>query len=85
MRDRSVVLAVVLTVFLGPVGLFYASAPGAAFLIFLAAAGVVPTMGFALIFVWPASIAWAIIAASGKHKAFLEEVRLHPPVPAGLH
>ena len=71
MRDRSVLLAVVLTVLFGPLGLFYASVWGALALIVVAAIGVVPTMGFVLIFVWPASIAWAVIAASNQHKTFL--------------
>jgi hypothetical protein len=90
MRDKSVVLALVLTFFFGPLGLFYVSVPGAVALIILAAAGVVPTFGFVLIFVWPASMAWAVVAANGKHKAFLEAKGLPGTgfgtgAPAGLH
>lgn len=85
MRDRSVALALVLTLFFGPLGLFYASVPGALALIGLAAVGVVPTFGFVLIFVWPASMAWAAVAASGKHKAFRQEPGRGPIVAAGLH
>ncbi|MDA8301232.1 MAG: hypothetical protein M0005_06735 [Actinomycetota bacterium] len=84
MRDRSVVLALALTFFLGPLGLFYASVPGALALIGLAAIGVVPTLGFVLIFVWPASMAWAAIAASGKHMAFRQQSQHAPAVGAGL-
>jgi len=71
MKDRSVSLSVVLTVLLGPLGLIYASVPGALALVLLAAAGVVPTMGFVLIFVWPASVAWGVIASSNKHQLYL--------------
>lgn len=71
MKDKSVALALVLTFFLGPLGLVYVSVWGAVALVLLAAAGVVPTMGFVLIFVWPASMVWAAIAASRQHKAFL--------------
>jgi hypothetical protein len=71
MKDKSVALALVLTFFLGPLGLFYASVWGAVALVLLAAAGVVPTMGFVLIFVWPASMVWAAISASRQHNAFL--------------
>jgi hypothetical protein len=74
MKDKSVALALALTLFLGPLGLFYASAWGAVTLIVVAAAGVVPTMGFVLIFVWPASMAWAAIAASRKHSEFVHEL-----------
>ncbi|HTV11024.1 MAG TPA: hypothetical protein VME20_04110 [Acidimicrobiales bacterium] len=82
MRDRSVVLAVVLTVLFGPLGLFYATIWGALALIALAAIGVVPTVGFVLIFVWPASVVWAAIAASRRHKEFvglgaLEGIQAH--------
>jgi hypothetical protein len=71
MKDKSVVLAVALTFFLGPLGLFYASTTGAVALIVLAAVGVVPTLGYVLIFVWPASMVWAAIAANNRHNAFL--------------
>jgi energy-coupling factor transporter transmembrane protein EcfT len=71
MKDKSVALALVLTFFFGPLGLFYVSVWGAVALVVLAAAGVVPTMGFVLIFVWPASMVWAAIGASRQHNAFL--------------
>ena len=73
MKDKSVTVAIILTVLLGPLGLFYATAWGAVALILLAAAGVVPTMGFVLLFVWPASVAWAAIASSRKHHDFVSE------------
>jgi hypothetical protein len=70
MKDKSVAVAILLTLFFGPLGLFYVSAWGAVALIVVAAAGVVPTMGFVLIFIWPASIAWGAIAASNQHNTF---------------
>ncbi|MGO9661648.1 MAG: hypothetical protein ACLQVK_05605 [Acidimicrobiales bacterium] len=78
MKDKSVVLALVLTFFLGPLGLFYASATGAVTLIVLAAVGVVPTLGYVLIFVWPASMVWAAIAANNRHNAFIAGPGLSP-------
>ena len=72
MRDKSVVWAMVLTFFFGPLGLFYVSAWGAMALILVAAAGVVPTMGLVLIFVWPASIFWAAVAARQQHNHFVQ-------------
>jgi hypothetical protein len=71
MKDKSVILALVLTFFFGPLGLFYVSAWGAAVLIVLAAVAVVPTLGFVLIFVWLASMVWAAIAASRQHTNFV--------------
>ena len=78
MKDKSVFLALVLTFFFGPLGLFYASASGAAVLIVLAAVGVVPTLGYVLIFVWPASMVWAAIAANNRHNAFVGGAGLNP-------
>ena len=71
MKDKSVTLALVLTLFSGPLGLFYVSAWGAVALVALAAAAVVPTMGFVLIFVWPASMVWAALVASKQHNDFV--------------
>jgi hypothetical protein len=58
--------------------LFYASATGAVALILLAAVGVVPTLGYVLIFVWPASMVWSAIAANNRHNAFLAGPGLSP-------
>jgi len=74
MKDKSVLLALVLTFLFGPLGLFYVSVWGAVALIVVAAAGVVPTLGFVLIFVWPASMVWAAIAASRQHNDFVHEL-----------
>jgi hypothetical protein len=71
MKDKSVVLALVLAVLFGPLGLFYVSVWGAVLLIVVAAAGVVPTLGFVLIFVWAASIVWAAVAAGKQHGDFV--------------
>lgn len=79
MKDKSVVLALVLTLFFGPLGLFYVSVWGAVALIVVVAAGVVPTLGFVLIFVWPASMVWAAIAANREHNDFVHELGTRLP------
>ena len=84
MKDKSVALALLLTFLFGPLGLFYASTTGAVALIVLAAAGVVPTLGYVLIFVWPASMVWGAIAASNQHKAFLAGPPAAEATPSGL-
>jgi hypothetical protein len=66
--------------FFGPLGLFYASAGGGALaLILVAAVGVLPTVGFVLLFAWPASMVWAAIAASSKHSAVTQGASLGRP------
>ncbi len=71
MKDKSVTLALVLTLCFGPLGLFYVSAWGAVLLVVVAAVAVVPTLGFVLVFVWPASMLWAALAASKQHNDFV--------------
>ena len=71
MKDKSVTLALVLTLFFGPLGLFYVSAWGAVALVTLTAVAIVPTLGFVLIFVWPASMVWAALVASKQHNDFV--------------
>jgi hypothetical protein len=88
MKDKSVALALALTFFFGPLGLFYVSVWGALALIVIAAAGVVPTLGFVLVFVWPASMLWAAIAASTQHGEFarwreLDRSQEPRPAPSG--
>jgi predicted phage tail protein len=78
MKDKSVFVALALTFFFGPLGLFYVSATGAVALIILAAVGVVPTLGYVLIFVWPASMVWAAIAANNRHNTFFTGTGLNP-------
>ena len=79
MRDKSVALALVLTLFFGPLGLFYVSAWAAVALVLVAAVAVVPTLGFVLIFVWPTSMVWAAIAASKRHSDFVHEPQTTGP------
>ena len=79
MKDKSVTLALVLPLFFGPLGLLYVTAWGAIALVVLAAAAVVPTMGFVLIFVWPASMVWAAFAASKQHDDFVHGPQMSHP------
>jgi hypothetical protein len=76
MKGKSVTVALLLTLFFGPLGLFYVSVWGAAILVVLAAAAVVPTLGFVLIFVWPVSIVWAAIAASKQRSDFVQALEI---------
>ena len=78
MKDKSVVLALVLTFFLARWACSMPARTGAVALIVLAAVGVVPTLGYVLIFVWPASMVWAAIAANNRHNAFLAGPGLTP-------
>lgn len=66
--DRSVLAALVLTFFFGPLGLFYTSRWWVALgWCVVAALGATITLGFALIGVWPISMIWGAVVASQRH------------------
>jgi len=70
-HDRSVVVALVLTLLFGPIGVFYVSLPGGA--IFMAAAiwiGLATWMvGVAAL--WPLAMAYAGVKALNDHRRFV--------------
>jgi len=69
---KSLVVAILLAIFLGPIGLFYASVIGA--LIMLAITAIIGfiTFGFGLFIPYIICIIWAIIAVNSYNKRILE-------------
>jgi hypothetical protein len=67
-KPKSVAVAILLTLFFGPLGLLYASVAGGIVLIILGVIIGIVTFGFGLIVVWIASIIWAVIAANNTNK-----------------
>ncbi len=59
--------AVLLALFLGPLGLFYASIPGGLFCLFLLVVMGLFTVGIAVIPIWLLGVLWAYLAASHSH------------------
>jgi len=68
-NQKSMLVAFLLTFFFGPLGLLYSSVAGGIILIIIGIPIGIITFGFGLIFVWIASIIWAIIATSGANNA----------------
>jgi membrane protein implicated in regulation of membrane protease activity len=66
--------ALLLALFLGPVGLFYVSAPIAAVLTFVGAVVAVFTFGVGLVFVWLVSLLVAYAWAHGSQVAAREGI-----------
>ncbi len=64
MRERkSVILALVLTVFLGPLGMLYSTGIGAIIMLVLYITLGILTAGFALIVLHPICVIWGVWAA----------------------
>ncbi|HET7460125.1 MAG TPA: hypothetical protein VFJ82_02710 [Longimicrobium sp.] len=68
-EPKHVRTAVLLAVFLGPLGLFYTSIAGGFFCLFLLIVLGLFTVGIGVIPVWGLSVLWAYLAASHSHAA----------------
>ncbi|HYH79622.1 MAG TPA: hypothetical protein VEX86_07485 [Longimicrobium sp.] len=66
-QPTNIRTAVLLALFLGPLGLFYASIPGALFCLFLLVVLGLFTVGIGIIPVWLLSVLWAYLAATHSH------------------
>jgi hypothetical protein len=69
---KSLVLAILLALFLGPIGLFYASVIGALIMLVITAIIGFITFGFGLFIPYIICIIWAIIAVNSYNKRIIE-------------
>ena len=63
-KEKSVVLSLVLTFFLGPFGMLYSTITGAIVMLILYLALGIPTLGWALIGLHPIAMIWGAWAAA---------------------
>jgi hypothetical protein len=68
---KSVGLAILLTVLLGPLGMLYATIGGAVVMILVSAVLGVLTFGLSVLFTWPISIIWSILAVNSYNRRLL--------------
>jgi hypothetical protein len=73
-KQKSVGLAFLLSFLFGPLGLLYASVSGGIIMMILGVIIGIFTLGIGLIFVWIASIIWAVVAANNANKAAIAHV-----------
>ena len=64
-------IAVLLGVFLGPIGLLYSTIPGAIVMFLINVVIGIVTLGFGLFLTWPICGIWAYVAASSYNKKLL--------------
>ncbi|CAC9444006.1 hypothetical protein [uncultured Gammaproteobacteria bacterium] len=69
---KSLIVAILLVIFLGPIGLFYASVIGALIMLVMTAIIGFATFGFGLIIPYIICIIWAIIAVNSYNKKIIE-------------
>lgn len=68
---KSLLVAILLTVFLGPIGLFYASVVGALIMLVITALIGFLTFGFGLFVPYVICIVWPVIAVNSHNKTIL--------------
>jgi hypothetical protein len=61
---KSVVLSIILTVLLGPLGVFYSTVPGGIIMVIAALIIGFVTLGFGLPLIWIISIIWGAVAVT---------------------
>ena len=69
---KNLVVAIFLAIFLGPIGLFYASVIGALIMLVITAIVGFITFGFGLFIPYIICIIWAIIAVNSYNKKIIE-------------
>ena len=79
-RDRSVLIALLLTFFLGPIGVLYVSVPGGAMFIAAAIWIGIATFGIGVAALWPLAMAYASVKALREHRRFLFETSVQAPL-----
>lgn len=63
---KSVVVALVLTFFFGPLGMFYSTVTGGVVMLLVSIVAIPLTLGIAALITWPICMVWAAIAASNS-------------------
>lgn len=68
---KSTVVAVVLSLLFGPLGMFYSTAIGGIVMLIISIVVGIFTLGFGLLITWPICIIWAALAADKYNKKAL--------------
>ena len=67
-NPKNVGVAILLTVLLGPLGMFYSTVGGAILMLIIALIVGFLTLGIGALLTWPICIIWAALAASAHNK-----------------
>lgn len=74
-RTKNIGIAIILTVFFGPLGMLYSTITGAIVMMILSVLIAIVTLGFGLLITWPICIIWAGIAASNHNKQLISGLK----------
>lgn len=68
---KSVGICIALTLFFGPLGMFYSTIIGAIVMSIITLIVGIFTMGIGLIIIWPINVIWAVIATNSYNKKLM--------------
>jgi len=68
---KSVGISIALTLFFGPLGMFYSTIIGAIIMSIITLIVGIFTMGIGLIIIWPINVIWAAIATNSYNKKLM--------------
>ena len=60
--EKSMGVTILLTIFFGPLGMFYSTVTGAIVMMIVSVLVAIVTLGFGLLITWPVCIIWAAVA-----------------------
>lgn len=69
---KSMGISIALTLFFGPLGMFYSTIIGAIIMSIITLIVGIFTMGIGLIVIWPINVIWAAIATSSYNKKLMK-------------
>lgn len=70
--QKSVGMAVLLTIFFGPLGMFYSTIVGGIVMLPLFVLIGILTLGFGLVALWPIAVIWAAVSTNLYNKKLLD-------------
>lgn len=71
---KSILVSLLLTFFLGPIGMLYSTLWGALFMIAISVVVWLITLGFGLFLVWPICMIWGALAAALYNKKLFAQL-----------
>ena len=69
--QKSMGVTILLTIFFGPLGMFYSTIVGGIIMLILSGIVAVFTLGIGLFITWPICIIWAAVATNSYNKKLL--------------
>jgi hypothetical protein len=68
--QKSMGVSILLTIFFGPLGMFYSTISGGIIMLILCVLAAIFTLGLGIFILWPICVIWAAVATNNHNKKF---------------